>query len=107
MPQENESGRPKYRANLMRKMPQKNRITGRRMEDGDILNPDRSFWKRDWQNGHQICMRILLLFILMFPLNVLAVDNIMINSDIKEIKLPIPVMTAVYSCNQDGTLALT
>ena len=32
-------------------------------------------------------MRILLLFILIFPLNVLAVDNMMINSDIKEIKL--------------------
>ena len=31
-------------------------------------------------------MRILLFFILFFPLNVLAVDNMLINSDIKEIK---------------------
>lgn len=32
-------------------------------------------------------MRILLLFILISPLNALAVDNMMINTDIKEIKL--------------------
>ena len=31
-------------------------------------------------------MRILLLFILVFPLNALAVDNMMINTEIKEIK---------------------
>ena len=29
LPQENESGRPEYRANFLRKMPQKNRITGK------------------------------------------------------------------------------
>ena len=43
--------------------------------------------KPNLDNPWGITMRILLLFILIFPLNALAVDNMMINSDIKEIKL--------------------